>query len=379
MVASGLAVLENAIDRPANQALSTETDYTSLIKVRSTDWTASFYINHTWVGDLLENYMGSNASPAMPLINPYAAINWTGMLLSISAIKQGARVDMYVDFDESQSSTNTAQLQDLYTNPLQVIDLLPQDTVAFVANKRFDLLTQSLLSASYPSESERKDFLESLNQSLGFSLQDDLLDQLTGEWALFIVPSTHGFLPSQAYLNMAASLLVQTDGDLDLKPIREGLERTGVLNGINIDEQERNGMTYYQLSTLGVGDPIIGFCTGNGYFTLGTDPEKLRLTPRAADTIANSINYQTSSGSLPGQMRPSLYVDFENLFADLREGMAASEREDFDDGVSALAPIQAIVSGSRLLKDSVAHTSIVIILAGKCAFKFVSKKKIKRG
>jgi len=364
-VASSLDILKKAIDRPAGQALSAATDYTSLIKVRPFDWTASFYFNHAWIGNLLEQYMGSNASPTMQLINPNAALNWTGMLMNVAAIKQGARVDMYVDFDETQSAANSGQLQNINNTPLQVIQVLPQETVAFIANNNFELMTQGLLTASYPSESDLNRFLDSINTELGFSLRNDLLDQLTGEWALYAVPSTHGYLPNQANLDIAVSLLVQIEGKLDLKPILDGLNQAGIGSGIKVAQQERDGITYYELSVFGSNDPILGFGTGNGYFTLGTDSDKLRLSSPISNSIANSDNYQTATSALPGQMTPSLYVDLENLFANLREGMDAAARESFNESISAVAPIRVIASGTRLLNEGVAHSSIVIILVDK--------------
>ncbi len=364
IIASSLDTLKGAIDQKDSQALPTEKDYQDLIKVRPRDWTASLYFNYAWIGSYLESVMANSLTTASPLINP-ANLNWTGMLVSLTAIKQGARLDTFLDFGETTNPNNgTALAQAPSASFEQVIGILPKDTVIYLVSDRFNVVLDGLLSAASEG-SGLGDLSTGLEQMLGFSLKEDLADQLTGQWALYAAPSNRGLLAEQSELNLAVSLLVQTNGALDLKPITDGLNRTAIYSGLAIDKKERDGFTYYELGSYGESNPMLAFGAGNGYFTLGTDGDIIRVSPNETDLLVKSGNYITAINALPDKMQPVLYIDLENLLANLREGMEPSARESFNESVSAVDPIHTIAGGSRPLADNIIYSSIVVIISGE--------------
>ena len=364
LLASSLDILHEAVDRQDSQALPAEKDYTGLTNIRPRDWTASIYLNHAWIGDYLNTIMGSSLSTAGPVINPYTGINWTGILINVSAIQGGARLDVYMDYDETtQTASEVAELQKNYVPPGQVIDLLPKDTLFFIISNRFNFMLENILKSSGTSESEISSFWEAGEQSLGFSLKDDLVDRLSGDWALYAVPSTRGLLPAQAELNLALNLLVQTDGRLDLQPVTDGLSRNEMVTGFTVDKKQRDGFTYYELGLYG-DVPLFAFSANDTYFTLGTDGDKLQLSPGEDNLLVKSDNYQAALQALPKNMVPVVYIDLESFLANVREGIPASDRQDFNDSIRAVAPILTIAAGGAYLSErGIIRSTIVIMLA----------------
>ena len=363
LIASDVDILKSAIDRQNGQALTAQKEYTKLIGSRSRDWSASLYLSP----DVLEGATAPEAlgisSLALPLISLYPELNWSGLLVNASAVKQGARVDLYMGFDASTQASSMAQdLQAAYSPASQVLQMLPQDTVMYLASPRFDLLTQSLLDTALNDETEQADFYDEINQVLGFSIQDDLIEYLNGEWALYVVPSSHGLLPEQMEMNLAINLLAQTDPGFDIQRITDGLGNLGPFNGFTLNSQQREGITYYEISVLEETEPVFAFGATNDYFTLGTDLDSLQLSTSSETSLLGASSYQKAVDSLTLGVPPTIYLDLENLFANIREGMPVNQRESFNESVSGIEPISIIAAASQMLGDDVVHTSIAIVL-----------------
>jgi hypothetical protein len=366
MGASNEEILKDAIDRQNGQALVVEEEYSQLVSSRARDWSASVYLSPDILGSAsAADALGTNGL-LMTLANPYANLRWNGMMLNASVIRQGARLDMYINVDTSGMSSSAIQdLQAAYTPATQVIGMLPEDAVIYFASPQFDQFVEVLFSNAFSDQSEQSAYFEALDEGLGFSLQEDLLNHLTGEWALYAVPSAHGLLADQMGLNMAINLLVQTDTGFDLQPVTEGLNNLGPFSGLLVNSQQQNGITYYEISSLGDSNPVLAFGAANGYFTLGTDRGSLQIAPQEDSLLISASSYKKAVDALPNGMQPSVYLDLENLFANLREGMPADEREYFNESISAIEPVSIVAGAGRWVGTDIMHASIVVILADK--------------
>ena len=367
MIASDIDVLKAAIDRQNGQSLVVQEDYNQLIGSRSRDWSASLYISPDFLGSVTSVEALGVGALAAPLISPYANLSWSGMMVNASVIEQGARLDMYMNLDPSAMSTSAIQeMQAAYTPPTQAIQMLPEDTIIYMANLHFDQVMQGFLSTAFSNETEQRYFFDSFKQSFGFSLQEDLTDYLTGEWVLYAVPSFHGLLADQMGVNLAISLLAQTDPRFDLQPITDGLSNLGPISGFLVNSQQQDGVTYYEINTYGEPNPVFAFGAGNDYFALGTDLDSLQLSSSEGKSLVNASNYRMAVAALPrGLKQPTAYIDLENLFANIREGLNADDRESFNDSISGIAPISIIAGAGQFLSKDIMQFSIVVILAEK--------------
>ena len=364
--APDIETLQTIIDRQNGQALVVQQEYSQLVGTRPRDWSASLYVSKDVIGSVTDQELPAGIALASPLVGPYANLIWNSMMVNASVIRQGARLDMYINIDTSALSESARQeLQSAYTAPTQVIQMLPENTVLYLASPQFDQLMQGLFSSAFTDESEQSAFFDSLEQEIGFSLQGDLLDHLTGEWALYAVPSAHGLLADQMGLDMAVNLLARTDPGFDLQPVTEGLNKLGIFSGLLLSSQQQNGVTYYEISSYGDPNPVLAFGAANGYFTLGTDLGSLQIEPQDNSSLANASNYQQAVDALPENLQPTVYIDLETMLANLRQGIPADELKDFNESVSAVAPIASIAGAGRLVSDDILQGSVVVILADK--------------
>ena len=364
LIASDFEVLKDAIDNKGTQQLSDQEEYNQLTDLRSRTWFASLYISHNVVGSLMEDVtMGGLASSAVQMITPLSTAPWSGMLLSAETIREGFRFDGYTIFDDQLPTTSgTVSVANWYSTPAETIQLLPQDTVVYLANSSFELFLQSFFSFTVGDPSESSYFFDAFEQLYGFSIKEELFDHLSGEWAIYAVPSTHGYLLGQEGINMAVGLLVQTDNQIDLQSMSDKLNQVGKTTGITVISNQLDGTPYYALAPVGDENPALLFSQGNGYFTLATSIDALQTSVSSETSLVNSESYQRVINYFPGGMHPSVYMDIKGLIANLREGMDTSELESFNDGIGILGALDMIASGNQVIQPGIAQSSIVVLL-----------------
>ena len=367
ILASSLDLLKNAIAAPDKLSLLYQEDYDRFTNSRPRDWFASMYINLKGLSELTDELMQSSGlPPAIPFASPSSLLNMQGMFLNAAAIKNGLRLDMYMTSDAtSQSAIQDPQAQDLYGSVDQVIQLLPHDTVIYWAGPSFELFWKTIIMAVTGSGSENEYILNEFEQTYGFSLQDDLLNYLTGQFALYATPSTSGYLSEQLDLNFAVNLLVQTEGEVDFQSIANHLNNAGWLGGITVVDEERAGITYHQVREYSSGSPFISFGGSNGLAVIGTDLAAVEAQFSSDNLLVATARYQTTEAAFLYGMKPVMYVDLHSLLANIREGMSGNELRSFESDSAALDTIDVIALSGRLAEPGMIHSSVVLILSQK--------------
>ena len=366
LLATDYSILKDAIDGRGKQALSAQDNFNNLINHRPRNWSASLYLDPK----LFTNFAGevmqvAGGSPETSLILPYSLNNLSGMLINATAINGSLRIDATSNYDlSSQSATVVEDLQSMYSAPTEVTRVLPEDTVIFLANSRFDLFMQTLMRTAFTNEAEKSAFFNDFETLFGFSLQEDLVNHLNGQWALYVVPSKNGILPQQANLNLAISLLAQTDDHLDLPGITDKIKIWGPLNGINIKTQQVAGITYYMLNPGGeFPADAVTFSQNKGFFTFGTDANILQSTFAQETSLINLASYKNAVAMLPSGMQPSIYIDLQRLIADIREGMSAEELQSFNETIGIFQHVRVIASANQMKQPGVLESSMIILLS----------------
>jgi len=367
ILASGLDILKNAIDMQGKVSLSHQADYDRFASSRPRDWFASLYIDMEGLGELFDELLrSSDLSSAMPLVNPYSLLKQQGMSLSAVAIKNGLRLDVYMTSDAANlPPAMDTQTVDIYTHPDQVVGLLPHDTVLFLANPSFELYWKSTVQQGLGDESDYEYMLKAFEQTYGFSLQEDLLNYMNGQFALYAVPSTQGILPEQMDLDFAVNLVVQTEGDIDFQSIADKMNTAGFPGGFTVDDQELDGITYHQLRDYASGSPIIAFGGNEKMAVFGTDLNSVQAQFSSGDLLVNTSHYRAAVSAFSYGMKPMMYVDLHALLANIREGMSGSELQSFNSNINIIEPIDVVALSGRLAEPGLMHSSIVFIVVDK--------------
>ncbi len=366
LMASGLGILKDAIDSQGAGSMAGNADYAQLTSLRPRDWSASVYVSRAAMGNLTDLLQGNAASNAVPLLNPMPTANWNGALINATAISSGARLDMYTSYDASaQSAEEKELLQSWNTAPAQVIGVMPQDTLVFMAGSRLDLVVNNILQVAFSDADTRQNFLDGFQETFGFSLQDDLLNQMNGQWALYAMPSTQGILPSETNVDLAISLLAQIDDASAIQSAADHISSAGLSGGVTVNTTEQAGVTYYELSSIGVEYPMFAFGAGNGYALFSTDINAIQAPFAAGTLLTGTSRYRQAEGALPGRMQPSVYIDLQTLFATLREGMGADQWDAFDQSTHVLQPVELIAAANALVSEGVMRSTYVFIISNK--------------
>lgn len=365
LIATELYTLKDAINRRGELSLTKKPGYSNLTSQRSRNWSLSMFYNAEMYGNSMMESSQSGAT-AFFLYNMLANKSWTAMLIEASVFKNGLRIDSYAAFDIPSNSTSGNQSLIEYQSVDEVDHLLPQDTVLYFALPHFNDYWQSLSTALLPRYADMNEIYDEFEAYFGFSLEDDLINHLDGQSVVYVVPSTKGLLPHISQTtNLAVSLIAETDDNLDLDLISTGIARASQATGINIDQEQQAGITYYKLGGDWDEGPMLAFGQSNGYFAFGTDMDVLESTFVNNTPLVNTENYQQVILLLPAGMQPYGYVDLGHLFGSLREGMDSSEIHTFNDSIGILDHIDSIVMAGQLIQPNISHASVIVLLTGQ--------------
>lgn len=356
LIASDVNLLKDSMGRQAAQSLPQQADYSRLVVERPRTWSMSMLYNQVAYADIIQSIMESGVGASSMLNSLYAEPTWTTMLVDATVIRNGLRVDAYTTMTTPQQSLE---------QPQKIVQLLPEDTVAYFAMPRFDTLLQSTITLALTDSEDASTFYDAFEEYFGFSLTDDFLSHLSGQGVIYVVPSKNGMLPTQSDLDLAVCLLAETDNNLDLQKITFGLSNLTEVSGNNIQRQQLGELTFYQVTQSWSSDPMLAYGQSNGYFALGTDVNVLQATLSTSKPLVNSASYQGVVSFLPAGMQPFGYVDFDSMFANLREGMDSSQIQSFDDGIGILDHFSKIIMAARMVQPDVSHSTVVVLMTGR--------------
>ncbi|HUF37540.1 MAG TPA: DUF3352 domain-containing protein [Anaerolineales bacterium] len=313
----------------------------------------------------LEKLAGSLGQGIPSTSSLYSNVPFLNGALSLSFVAEGIRVDYAVKFDPESLSEPRRQQLDLITSATTIDARLPETTLLFVGGRGLPLAIE--LAREKMSASERGAFdesLDALEAELGFSLANDLLANLDGEYAIAALPSRDGMLASRE-IDLGIAVLFETGNPAGLDPVLDGIER--LLEdelGTAPDPVDLDGTAFFQ-----VGDPFLGellaYGVVNDLFLIATSARTAAEVLREGPSLAENPEYQAAGQVLPDRMNRTLYVNVSGLLGAIREGMSSSDRESFDNEIgSALSPIDIIAMGSRLAGPWTRVGTLIFLIPG---------------
>lgn len=263
-----------------------------------------------------------------------------GLGLAATMLDEGIRVALVAVGDpQSPLPVGEAGASDLP-------DLLPADAILFVGTGGFDVPAAwgSLLEvlAQMPVEEGQpsiQDSITLIGTMLGVDIEQDLVNQLTGEVGLGLLPATAGSLVTGAGANLGliAVLGVRDAGAMagTVAALAEGIAQ---MSQMPSSPRPFDGGTLYALSDGTSDIALFGMAGDNMVIT--THESHAAALLAGGDKLAGSSRYAEAIAGLPQGSSPMLYLDIAALVAALptEDGQAA--------GVAALQTVAAAFSGS---------------------------------
>jgi hypothetical protein len=261
-----------------------------------------------------------------------------GLGLAATLLDEGVRLEMVAVGQPNETlSVGTAAATD-------VAGLLPADAIGFAGIGAFDVPAawSSLMDllAQMPVEeggTSVNDTIAMVGTMLGIDIERDLVDQLTGEVGLGLLPATAGSLVTGSGVNLGiiAVLGVRDAGAMatTAQALATGL---GSLSGTPATPRPFDGGTLYALSD-GTSDVAL-FGMAGDHMVITTHESHAAALLAGGDRLAGSARYAEAISGLPEGSEPLLYLDIAALVG------ALNLEADQSAGV---APLQTVaVSGS---------------------------------
>ena len=276
---------------------------------------------------------------------------------SLSFIDKGMRFDIV-----SEAASGNLSI-DAETD-LQSASVVPEDTLFLLAYAGVTDAWEELrdtLEDTEPSVAEGFDqFLDDLEVETGIDLERDVIESLTGEVSLAVMPGDVSFsVDDEEFEGVIDALLLaglnDTDGVEDaLESLTDWVEEQEIDTG-------RESIGNYDAVTLEMGqfgeefleEYEAGILITDDWLAVGTTLESLELFHAAAEvdtgSLNSSSNYSSFADIVPTPLHFLMYADISGIVEAVEDGLDADDLEDYEEEVQPFVEnLDAFVAASSL-------------------------------
>lgn len=359
LLAMDSAAIRASIDARSGESFMDARAYGDLTTHLFRDALLSVFITPGLVDELTAAAATGVASTANPITNIPLSLG----AFSLAFVPEGIRVDSAIQYDPAALTELRAQQIELYTAATAIDARLPADTLLFTGGRGLHLAFDLARETMPPSDlAAFEESMAALEEELGFSLENDLLAHLDGEYALAVIPSGDGLLASRD-VDLGLALVFETSSPAGLAPVLDGLgELIEREVGFPPDAVEIGGHEFFQLANPFLGE-MLAYGVTEDLWIVATSASLARDLLGAEAALQDDPDYQRIWTSFPGEFNPVLYVDVDGILGVIREGMGVDELEIFTTQAAALEPIEFIAMGNRLPSPDLQLGRLMVFIA----------------
>ena len=259
------------------------------------------------------------------------------LAVSASFIDKGLRVDVVAEA-ASRSLTIDSETQ------LQAADVVPEETIFLLSyagmRDAWDELRDTL-EESDPSTAEEFDqFLEDLEDETGVALEMDVVESLTGEVSLALLPSDIRFSAYDGELDGVIDALLIA-GLQDSEGIEDAMDSLTDWIEDNEIDTDRESVGDYDAVTIEMDqfneglleDYEAGFVITDEWLAMGTSLDSLEAFHESAEGGSNSLKSADKFSDLiniaPSPLHLLLYADIAGIVEMVEAGLEEDELDDY--------------------------------------------------
>lgn len=344
--------IEAAIDAQKGTSLSQNEEYKNTIASLPQDRVITMYLSPDVLKDLQ-----SSSSSSIPTID-YGK----GVALAVSSFDKGLKVDYVSMIDSSNLSPEVkAMLEAGSGADSNLTKFFSSDTILFAGGNKFNLgweYAQKLLEDSLGSSSDLEESMSMVEEQIGFNPMSDLFPIMDGSYAIGVTNDNDSILNMAANVPLGFQAIFQTSKPDEMNTVVNNfVDALGNQPGVNTDENTGDGFSYYSIEAgelTGSAGPILSVGFKEPYLLLATNSDMLNTFDKQGDSLANNDKFKEAWDALPGNMKPSIYVDFASMKG-LIEDMGGTDLEP-------LTPLDRLVMGSKLVNGDLSTTTILIFI-----------------
>lgn len=267
--------------------------------------------------------------------------------ISFGLTSDGVRLDYVMSYDPTQLSSEQQEAMQRQTHHLKTADLVPKRVLAYWSGQDLFMVwfAGGLLAGMRGMQDMEgvQEFVDELEYLSGVRLEDDILANMTGEYALAVLPDPTGLLGDDK-IPFGILLLTEVKDwrtvELGLDGLATYLEDEG---SIIVRRQEIEGTTFMLLE-----DPWQEWVFGYGFvddvLVIATSPEVLRAMLRdESRSLADEDMFKAAIKPLSNKASSYFFLDAQEVIRTAYRMMDEWGKEDFDREVRPyLEPIQAV-------------------------------------
>jgi hypothetical protein len=191
--------------------------------------------------------------------------------------------------------------------------------------------------------------LEDIERRTGISIEEDLLSQATGEYALAVVPDSGG-LPAEPEVPLGLVLMAEVERAGTMRDALDDFaERLAGSGLVAAWPQESRGIT-----TLDTGEGwTLAYGFVDDFLVIGSSPAAVEAALEGEDDpLADSRLMQAAMSPLPSDARAFMFADIQTLISAISRAGDDDEQEYYERELEPyLAPVEAVSLGIGLLAD----------------------------
>ena len=289
---------------------------------------------------------------------------------SLSFIDRGMRFDIV-----SESASRSLSVDS--ESDLRSAEVVPEDTLFLLSyagvTDAWDEFRDTLEDSDPWAAEDFDEFLDDLEDETGVRLEEDVIESLTGEVSLAVMPGDVRFSDDDAILDGVIEALFLASLE-DPSGIEDALESlTDWIEDEGYDTN-RDSIGNYDAVTLGLDqfdedvleDYEAGYMITDDWLALGTSVESLELFHDTAEgdtgSLSSADKYSDLAGLAPAPLHFLIYADIAGILEMVEDGLDGDALDDYEENVSPYVEnLDAFIIASSLT-DERWHFTVALTL-----------------
>jgi hypothetical protein len=355
-----------AIDAQQNESLADSSAFQDTIAELPSGRMLTIYMDSGGIFDMLSSLFESvgEAETLETLGASFGPTHYEAA--GVYIVDAGIRVDLafVLDPDDVDEETLTAY-QDAGKRP-QTETLMPEGSLVYHVGAGINQAMENL-QANLVSMEGAEDITEALmlfEMTFGFDPFVDFFGKFDGEWAFGIVPSEEGILAEGLGVPLDFVFLAETS---DPEGLQDVAARLGFLIEMfeigMVETLEFEKTTLYELIDMTIGESLLTYGMGEGYFVLGSSTSSLNELFAGGPSLADSERYNQVWKEFPKDMSPVTFVDIRGLTAAIEGSIPSTIQESFEqEGELYTNPITYFAIAGTQMEDGVARATMILFI-----------------
>jgi len=344
--------IRNAIDTEKSNSLAQQEAFKNAIAKLPRDRGLTLF----WTPDLVDEWVDEQGGDK----RTFTSQGITAVVMAASLVDEGIRLDSVMTYDPDKVSETTAALlaDDI---SFKIDNLLPADTLGYIAGNRLDLSWQIGRDAliDIVGKSDFNEVMDEFEQELGFNPDTDLAPYLNGEWTMALIPSSNNIVAEETGVDLGIMALVGISDAAVLQRVADDLADALEDAGEEVDTLTYEGQPAYEVYDYS-NEPTFTYHVGEKFLTLTSSYAELERLA-VGDRLPQSDRYKQVWRAFPRGMKPVLYADVTGMITTLLNGLTGYDREDFEQVSPLLQPITAVAAATES-SQTLSHQTMLIFI-----------------